>query len=99
VPSGTVQLFVTYASRPAPTPFGLGPPFNGVLYGYLTPGDSLLYASVHAPELKVTLDTTGRGSARLDLSGLPPGCSFVIQAVDLSAYMVSEPQVIDVVKE
>jgi len=97
VPSGTVQLFVTHATRPAPTPFLLGPPLNGVLFGYVTPGDPLLAASVHAPELKVGLDTTGRGSVRLDLSGLPPGFSFAIQAVDLSAYMVSEPQVIDLV--
>jgi hypothetical protein len=97
VPSGTAQLFVTHVARPAPTPFRLGPPLNGVLFGYVTPGDPLLIASVHAPELEVRLDTTGRGSVRLDLSGLPPGFSFVIQAVDLSAYSVSEPQVIDVV--
>jgi len=99
VPSGTVQLYLTYAGHPVPRPFPLPPPLNGVLHGYVTAGDPLLFASVQNPLLKVPVGLDGRGQVRLSPGPVLPGVSFLLQGVDLSSYEVSEPVVIDLVKE
>jgi len=95
VPRGTVQLYLTLATFPAPVPFDLPPPLNGVLNGYVTVGDPLMHQSVLTPALKVPIDGDGRGRVRLYPGSVAPGVSFVIQAVDLSSYEVSEPVVLD----
>jgi hypothetical protein len=97
--SGTVQIYVSYATSSTPSPFPLPAPLNGVRYGYVVAGDPLFAASSTSPRLKVPVNAQGEGRLQLELGAIPPGQSFLLQAVDLSSYEVSEPVVIDLVKQ
>jgi hypothetical protein len=96
-PGKPVQLFATFADRPAPTPFPLPAPITGAGHGYLSLSDPLLALCPQLPFLRPTADGKGEASVKLPIGGVPAGVSFVVQAVDLVTLEVSEPVAVDLV--
>ena len=97
-PGGTMQLFLSYARLPYPTPWTLPKGLGAIGLGYMTSTDPLFLHSTSVPAFSVAIDNSGRGSVRFGVGHLPPGVTFIMQGADLSNFEVSEPVALSLVR-